>query len=156
MKIIDCELKGNVVRFYLGEKTADWGWTNPNYKDYTGKTPEWLKPNDKYYGDDWDDAPYQHNAGLVYGEFIKGYKDIAFPFESLVLEPANSWRETHSYCKDDMIDRKVPCLIVVPQSTRKDSWDTDFEDWIGSDGILKYYFGDEMDPDVVVDSYKDY
>ena len=78
MKIIDFEKKGNVVRFYLGEQTENWGWTNPEYKDYTGKTPTWLKPSDRYYGDDWDDKPYEHNAGTVYGEFIKGYKDIAF------------------------------------------------------------------------------
>ncbi len=52
MKIIDFERKGNIVRFYLGEKTKDWGWTRPDYKDYDGKTPNWLKPCDKYYGDD--------------------------------------------------------------------------------------------------------
>ena len=54
MKIIDFAKKGNIVRFYLGEKTEDWGWTNPEYKDYTGETPSWLKPKDTYYGDDWD------------------------------------------------------------------------------------------------------
>lgn len=155
MKIIDCELKGNVVRFYLGEKTADWGWTNPNYKDYTGKTPEWLKPCEEYYGDDWNDTPYQHNAGRVYGEFIKGYTDIAFPFDSLVLEPSDSWRDSCSYCREDMRDRKVPCVIVVPKSIKKDSWDTDFENWIGCDGITKYYFGDDMDPDVVVENFEE-
>ena len=42
MRIIDFEKKGNAVRFYLGEQTESWGWTNPEYKDYTGKTPSWL------------------------------------------------------------------------------------------------------------------
>lgn len=64
MKIIDYELKGNVVRFYLGKSTL----TN-------------------YYGDDWDDAPYDSNAGCVYSEYIAGTADIAFPFDALVLEP---------------------------------------------------------------------
>ena len=52
MKIIDFERKGNVVRFYLGEKTEDWGWTRPDYKRSDGTTPDWLKPSDRYYGDD--------------------------------------------------------------------------------------------------------
>ena len=40
-EIIDFERKGNVVRFYLGKNGEQWG-------------------------DDWDDAPYEHNAGKVY------------------------------------------------------------------------------------------
>ena len=57
MKIIDFSKKGNVVRFYLGED---------NCKDY--------------WGDDWNDFPYEHNAGCVYDEYIAGIVDIAFPF----------------------------------------------------------------------------
>ena len=29
-KIIDFEVKGNAVRFYLCDKTDEWGWTNKN------------------------------------------------------------------------------------------------------------------------------
>ena len=47
MKIIDFDKKGNVVRFYLGKDDL----------------------ND-YWGDDWNDVPYEHNAGTVYDEFI--------------------------------------------------------------------------------------
>ena len=43
MKIIDFECTGNVVRFYLGKD---------NEKDY--------------HGDDWNDTPYECNAGTVY------------------------------------------------------------------------------------------
>jgi hypothetical protein len=144
MKIIDFEKKGNVVRFYLGEKTVDWGWTNPDYKDYTGKTPNWLKPSDKYYGDDWDDKPYEHNAGTVYGEFIKGYKDIAFDFDDLVLEPCEGeWNSP--WCKDDMIARKVPCIIVVPRELTEHDWSTEFKYWVANDAVKKYYFGDELE-----------
>ena len=32
MEVIDFERKGNVVRFYLGEKTEEWGWTNQFYQ----------------------------------------------------------------------------------------------------------------------------
>lgn len=144
MKIIDFERKGNLVRFYLGEQTENWGWTNPDYKDYTGKTPDWLKPSDRYYGDDWDDHPYEHNAGTVYGEFIKGHRDIAFDFDDLVLEPCDGeWNSP--WCKDDMTARKVPCIIVVPKELNEHDWSTDFKYWVAHDAVKKYYFGDELE-----------
>lgn len=56
MQIIDFEKIGNVVRFYLGNNGEQWG-------------------------DDWDDAPYDFNAGAVYDQYVQGTKDIAFPPE---------------------------------------------------------------------------
>ncbi len=143
MKIIDFEKKGNVVRFYLGEQTENWGWTRPDYT-INGKTPDWLKPCNTYYGDDWDDTPYEHNAGTVYSEFIKGHRDIAFDFDDLVLEPCDGeWNSP--WCKDDMRNRKVPCIIVVPKLAVEHSWNTDFKYWVADDCVKKYYFGDELE-----------
>lgn len=121
MQIIDIEKKGNVVRFYLGE-------------------------NGKQWGDDWDDAPYEHNAGSVYEEYVKDTKDISFTFDDLVLEPCDGVSNSH-YSKQDMIKRKVPCLIVVPYELYKDDFFIydNFNHWVGVDGVLKYYFGDEME-----------
>ena len=119
-KIIDFERKGNVVRFYLGADDC----------------------ND-YWGDDWDDAPYEHNAGQVYDRFVTATRDVAFPFDSMVLEPANDWSGNSYYSKEDMKSRRVPCLIVVPAEVVGDySYREQFKDWIGSDGIKKFYFGD--------------
>lgn len=148
MKIIDFERKGNVVRFYLGEKTVDWGWTNPDYKDSEGKTPDWLKPSNTYYGDDWDDAPYEHNAGPVYEEFVKGYHDFVFSFDDLVLEPADDDLNS-SYNKEDMTNRKVPCIVVVPSEViqKLDSpyeWAISFEDATKMKESKKFYFEDEL------------
>ena len=122
MKIIDFEKKGNVVRFWLGEDDLkDW------------------------YGDDWDDAPYDCNAGSVYEQFVSGHRDIAFPFDSLVIEPCEGVTNTE-WCKDDMRKRKVPCIIVVPKEKADDSWHgQDFAYWVGVDGIQRYYFGDRME-----------
>lgn len=146
MKIIDFSKKGNVVRFYLGEKTEGWGWTNKDYKDCSGKMPDWLKPSETYYGDDWDDAPYEHNAGPVYDEFVKGHRDVAFPFDDLVLEPCDG--ESNSpYCKDDFAARKVPCIIVVPASLTGSRHWNDYNYWLGKAGIRKFYYDDEMEPD---------
>lgn len=119
-KIIDIERKGNLVRFYLGADDC----------------------ND-YWGDDWNDAPYEHNAGLVYERFIETTRDIAFPFDSLVLEPANDWSNDSRYSKEDMKHRRVPCLIVVPAEVVGDySYRDQFKEWIGADGIKKFYFED--------------
>lgn len=121
MQIIDYEKKGNVVRFYLGDD------------------------NDReYWGDDWDDAPYDCNAEVVYDEYVKGYVDVAFPFDSLVLEPCDGVLNT-SFTKEDMKNRRVPCIIVVSKDKRGDSWKDGFSDWVGAKDIKKFYFGDKMD-----------
>lgn len=128
MKIIDFARKGNVVRFYLGEDD--------------------LKT---WYGDDWNDTPYEHNAGEVYEQFVSGHADIAFNFDSLVLEPCDGVLNSE-YCKDDMVARRVPCVIVVPQEIAADSWDTDnFARWVGADGVQRFYFGDRMEAGDTVD-----
>lgn len=155
MVIIDFKRKGNLVRFYLGEKIEQWGWTNKDYKDSKGETPSWLEPSDTYYGDDWDDRPYEHNAGRVYDEFIKGYKDIAFGFDDIVLEPYSGCFNS-SWCKDDMVDRRIPCIIVIPKSKFSEcgiqyEWEIDsFYEASLLDCSIKYYFGDEMEADVCV------
>lgn len=121
MKIIDFERKGNIVRFYLG---AD------NCQDY--------------WGDDWNDTPYECNAGRVYERFVLDHKDVAFNFDDLVLEPCDGiWNS--NYCKEDMKNRMVPCLIVVPAKMCIDSVCDSFEKWVCVDGIKKYYFGDMID-----------
>lgn len=122
MKIIDFARKGNVVRFMLGEDDLeDW------------------------YGDDWDDAPYEYNAGTVYDEFVAGYYDVALPFDCLVLEPCDGAYNSQ-YCKDDMKARRVPCIIVVPARLveESNSLDNSFVYWVGAEDCVKYYFGDPV------------
>ena len=127
MKIIDFEKKGNVVRFWLGDEVLD-----------------------ELYGDDWNDVPYEYNAERVYDEYVAGYRDIAFDFDSLVIEPCEGVTNSQ-WCKDDMRARKVPCIIVVPKEKAEDSWyGQDFAYWVGHDGIEKFYFGDRMEPDEVI------
>ena len=124
MKIIDFMKKGQTVRFYLGsDSLSDWT------------------------GDDWNDTPYEHNAGTVYDEYIAGVKDVTFDFDDLVLEPKDDWRNMGNsrYSKDDMKDRAVPCVIVVPASVCRDGWpDDNFGRWACDDRVKKYYFGDQL------------
>ena len=123
MRIIDYYIKGQSVKFYLGDdRLTNW------------------------YGDDWDDTPYEHNAGSVYSEFIKATKTITFPFDSLVLEPSDGVVNS-SYCKSDFVNRSTPCVIVVPEELCEDDWHDSFDYWVASDDprIQKFYFGDKMD-----------
>ena len=120
-KIIDFAKKGNVVRFFLGEDGLEEWW-----------------------GDDWDDAPYDLNAGEVYDEYVSGHRDIAFPFDDMVLEPCEGSMNC-GYCKEDMRKRLVPCVIVVPKRIYEDSWYTDFSHWAGADGVKRFFFGDKME-----------
>lgn len=70
-KVIDCAVirddgPGTVVRLYLGDAgLASW------------------------WGDDWDDAPYEHNAGTVYPEYVSSTADIEFPAGYVVWEPCD-------------------------------------------------------------------
>lgn len=148
MKIIDFDKKGNVVRFFLGEKTKDWGWTNPDYKrERKGElvTPEWLEPANQYWGDDWDDAPYEANAGQVYEWFVKAYMDIAFPYDAIVCEPKDEWKTNNTrFSKEDFIKRKCPCIAVLPVEYASDyAWQDSFSDIIGNGNTLKIYYGDD-------------
>jgi len=88
-EVIDFAKKGNLVRFYLGK-------------------------NGKQWGDDWDDAPYEHNAGKVYDEFVKGHCDIVIDFDCNVYELNESLGITNTeYCKDDMVKRKIFCIKII-------------------------------------------
>lgn len=126
MKIIDFERKGNVVRFYLGDDSLKNWW-----------------------GDDWNDAPYEHNAGTVYDEFIAGHLDVTFPFDWYVIEPAQCWyyEGNSPFCKEDFLNREVPCLVAVPDAERNGDYDSyeenDYMKWAASDKALKIYYGDD-------------
>lgn len=95
------------------------------------------------WGDDWDDAPYEHNAGEVYDSFVTGIMDVAFPFDYEVLEPGGSYSNS-IYCKEDMKERRVPCILV--NTDNKCCYDNDFIKVCGSDNnkVVKFYFGDTI------------
>ena len=113
-KIIDVERKGNLVRLYMGDADLkDWG------------------------GDDWDDAPYKHNAGIVYDEYIHHYVDVTVDFDYDVYEPADN-EPNSPYCRNDFKAKKVPAVVIA-----KGSWDYGMA--LADNGSLKIYFGDTED-----------
>lgn len=104
MKVIDFMKYGNTFRLYLGADDC----------------------ND-YWGDDWNDAPYEHNAGCVYDRYIKGYVEFAFSLKCNVCETCDEYFNS-PFSKEDMKNRKVPCLTIY----------TELDD-------LVIYFGDNID-----------
>lgn len=126
MKIIDIETRGNLVRLYLGEDDLDTWW-----------------------GDDWDDTPYEHNAGRVYDKFVIATKEVAIPWNYVVLEPEDDWHNdgNSEYCKEDMRDRKVPALIVLgfDHEADRDFYENDFGNVLANDSTIRVYLGDADD-----------
>lgn len=134
MKIGDFEKKGNLVRFYL------------------------VDDNDNdYWGDDWDDKPYEHNAGPIYEEYVKGYRDIVFPFGYTVLEPQEDWHYDGNspWSKEDMKNRRVPCIVAL-EDAKEYYFDPDaiFEEVLANDRTVRFYFGDSMKPSGIIERYK--
>ena len=121
LEIIDFERKGNLIRFYLGKNGEQWG-------------------------DDWDDTPYDCNAGNVYDEYVIGTADVAIPYDYLVLEPCNMWGHSYNcgFCKKDMIDREIPCIIIVLPDVLNGSCRDDFDYWVNNENVIKIYFGDNI------------
>ena len=95
MKIIDFLSHGHVVELFLGASDLEEWW-----------------------GDDWNDAPYEHNAGEVYTRYVSGITQIAIPVEVSVYEPYEfgDWYANSPYSKEDMLKRKIPCLKFEYQS----------------------------------------
>lgn len=119
MKILDFELFGNIVKLYLGE------------------TVEGI------FGDDWNDTPYEHNAGCVYDKFYTDTIEIAFPLSTSVYEPCFGY-DNSPYCKNDFLFRKVPFLLF---GEVEDSWKYhDFNELLEKVPTLhKLYIGDDWD-----------
>lgn len=118
--IIDFAKKGNVVRLYFGSDS-------------------------EYWGDDWDDTPYEHNAGEVYDEYIRGVIDVAFPSNYAVFEPCDDWRNEGNsrYSKLSMKKKKVPCIVACKLSGFHEWDDPDtFSAAVAQNDSIKLYFGD--------------
>mgnify|MGYP000914290250 FL=1 len=122
-KILDFECFGNIVKLYLGETVNG------------------------IYGDDWNDIPYEHNAGTVYDKFYTDTVEIAFPLSTQVYEPCFGY-DNSPYCKQDFLFRKVPFLLF---GQLDESWRYhDFDELLEKVPTLhKLYIGDDWE-DVLV------
>lgn len=100
MKILDIDTKGNLLRCYLGDATmTDW------------------------WGDDWDDAPYEYNAGPVYDQFVRQVADVVLDWDVQAVEPCGA--ANIQWCRNDFKARRVPLfLLSYPSDGWRGYWDT--------------------------------
>lgn len=115
LKICDFSRKGNLIRFA-------------------------FTMSSNYTGDDWDDTPYEFNAGSVYEEYIQGFADFAVPFTFKVLEPSSDFYYSGSpYCKNDMKENRCPCLLILTSEDQK-KLKHEFKINVGNKNVQHIYF----------------
>ncbi len=121
MKIIDFETKGNVIRFALGADDC----------------------ND-YWGDDWNDAPYEHNAGPVYDRYVTEYATILVPFDHTVCDMEHDWhyQDNSGYSKEDFKLGKAPCIVIDMFS----DWDANYSNAVLKKDSIRFFFNDPLEP----------
>lgn len=118
LKVLDAEIVGNVVRLYLGDVDLDEWW-----------------------GDDWNDVPYEHNAGSVYFEFVKAVCDVAWDLDHVVVEPCDG-QINSSWCKDDMRARRVPVFAVLSVGADRWMYEGMYGKVVSNDAATRVYMGD--------------
>ena len=124
-KIIDIIKNGNVVRYFLA------------------KDPKLIKES---WGDDWNDRPYEHNAGEVYDRYVEKIMDVFYPFDTMVQEPMEDWHYSGNspFSKNDFKKRKAPRLIICPQDEEEKHFGIiqDYSLLAMDDNATKIYYGD--------------
>lgn len=125
MKVIDFAKKGNVFRLFLG---------NDDCNDY--------------WGDDWNDRPYEHNAGEVYDRFVAGAVDIAMDYDGAVAEPGDDYTYGGNtpFSKEDFRNEVTPCLVLAAPVIANNFWsDNDYTVFLGNKNTMKIYFNQPYD-----------
>lgn len=89
LKVLDIQRKGNVFRFFLGKSDLEL-----------------------WYGDDWDDFPYEYNAGPVYEKFVVKKVDVCFAFDMQTYETYQY--NPHLNCsKQELIKKQIPYMYCI-------------------------------------------
>lgn len=130
------------------------------YDGYADTTPEFItlafsddrRTSNRYedaYGDDWDDSPYEHNAGIVYGRYVDYELVIHLGYDTALLFPCDG-TDNSMWCREDMRDDTVPLFVMLDEKTsaayakdwRLDEFPYAFA--IGLRDAHRFYFGDAL------------
>ena len=88
-EIIDIDTAGNLLQLKLGHNGSQWG-------------------------DDWDDIPYEYNAGPVYDEYVQSKINAVYDIDYIVQPYAEYHRLNNSdKAMLDFVNRKEPYYYVV-------------------------------------------
>lgn len=118
LTILDWERRHGVTRLYLA-----------------------CDPEPGWSGDDWDDAPFEHNAGTVLPGFYTHTADVVADWGHVLLDPSDDWRTANSrWSKEDMRARRCPILVAAadPDDLLAAGWPTA----LAADGAVRVYMGD--------------
>ena len=69
------------------------------------------------YGDDWDDRPYEHNAGTPYESYYEDHKEFPIELKKVFFEIPWGWEMPCSnvtnsrYSVEDINNNRVPWII---------------------------------------------
>lgn len=124
-------------------KLIDMDRTSSGFKAFFGK-----KDCTDYWGDDWNDKPYEHNAGEVYDEFVERTVDFNIPFGCRAYMPCDGEYNSR-WSKEDFKNMVTPILIVVPKSIADKemyAWSNDdYKSWVGTKGVVRFYLEDSKE-----------
>lgn len=95
MKIIDIKEYGHLIKLFLGKDDLI-----------------------DYWGDDWDDTPYEHNAEEVYERFVEKTIEIPISTEFAIASPENDYTYIGNspFSKEDF-KNGVPFLVIGKESS---------------------------------------
>lgn len=89
--IIDAQQKGNLLQLALTSK---------------------IDPNT--HGDDWDDKPYDSNAGPVYEEYVEKYITYYVPIDKTIYSYSEYNHVLNpNISMEDMFNKKIPFMYIV-------------------------------------------
>ena len=89
--LIDACWQGNTLRLYFGSSVEE------------------------ITGDDFDDIPYESNAGIVYSEFVKCVLDVMIPFGFTICDPASELGcyENSTLSRNDFKNGDIPLFWIT-------------------------------------------
>lgn len=118
MKIIGWYRKGNVVRLALGNDDLEY-----------------------WEGDDWDNSPYEHNGDSIPLFGVEAEIDIAFKYDTSVLEAAGDYhyKGNSPFSLNDFRYRKAPILIIDPTGSER------YYSKCQNKDVFKLYMGDKFE-----------
>lgn len=87
-------------------------WQGNTLRVYFGSSVEEIT------GDDFNDVPYEHNAGIVYSEYVKCVLDTMIPFGYTICDPASELGnyENSTLCRDDFKSGEIPLFWITDET----------------------------------------